>query len=62
MKNLTFKLFYLILFIFSSILNAQTFTNFTTNEGLPDDYVSGGIAIDSNNNKWVGVKSFFEVL
>ena len=34
--------------------SGQTFTTFTTTQGLPDNFCSGGVAIDNNNNVWVG--------
>ena len=33
---------------------AQTFTNYSTTNGLPDNFCVGGIAVDTNNNVWVG--------
>jgi len=33
------------------------FTNYTQTEGLTDNYVCGGIAIDANNVKWFGTQS-----
>ncbi|MFH0895530.1 MAG: two-component regulator propeller domain-containing protein [Bacteroidota bacterium] len=38
----------------TNIASAQTFTTYTTVQGLPDNYISGGVAIDNNNNKWFG--------
>lgn len=43
--------FLFILFV-SGALTAQTFVNFTTSNGLPDNFTSG-IAVDNNNHKWV---------
>jgi len=38
-------------------LNAQvTFTNYTTDEGLANDVVYGGVCIDQNNTKWFGTE------
>jgi len=34
--------------------SGQTFTTFTTTDGLPDNFCSGGVAIDNNNDVWVG--------
>jgi ligand-binding sensor domain-containing protein len=55
MKKL-FSTFICILIIASAgKTNAQNFVNYTTgNSGLPDDYISGGVAIDTNNIKWFG--------
>lgn len=33
---------------------AQVFTNYTTTQGLADNYVSGGVVIDASGNKWFG--------
>lgn len=39
-------------------LSAQiSFTNFTTVNGLIDNFVSGGVAVDNNNVKWFGTQS-----
>ncbi len=38
----------------SSLLKAQTFINYTTTDGLPDNFIVGGVAVDTNNNKWFG--------
>ena len=46
----------LYIFIFTSITLAQSpeWTNYTSsNSGLPDNYVNA-IAVDENNNKWIG--------
>lgn len=44
-----------ILLIFSGfIVKSQTFTNYTTTDGLPDNFITGGVAIDTNNIKWFG--------
>ena len=44
-----------ILFFSTNLLVAQEFTNYTTsNSGLPDNYINGGVAIDQNNDKWFG--------
>lgn len=54
MKTKTLIYIFLFVFIqgFMPIIKSQTFVNYTTNNGLPDDFVTG-IAIDTNNNKWV---------
>ncbi|MBU0489976.1 MAG: T9SS type A sorting domain-containing protein [Bacteroidetes bacterium] len=43
-----------IFVLISSGIFAQTFTTYTTTDGLPDDYIIGGVAIDTNNNVWAG--------
>jgi len=44
-----------LLIAFVSQVNAQTFTNYTAaNSDLPSDYICGGVAVDNNNNVWVG--------
>ena len=53
MKNT--RLFFLLSCLFlSGMLKAQTFTTFTTTEGLSDDFIYGGIAVDQNNHIWAG--------
>lgn len=54
MKKLFYKTFCIILLFSGSIVKAQTFINYTTANGLPDDYIRGGVAVDTNNNKWFG--------
>ncbi len=47
----------LCLVIISLVMNSTaqvTFTNFTTSNGLPDNFINGGVAVDTNNNIWVG--------
>ncbi|HNW88969.1 MAG TPA: two-component regulator propeller domain-containing protein [Bacteroidales bacterium] len=56
MKKLLLTLCVLMLGALCSV-NAQ-FTNYTVaTSDLPSDYVGGGIAIDTNNNVWVGTDS-----
>lgn len=39
-------------------VNAQvTFTNYTTIDGLADDFVCGGVCVDQNNDVWFGTQS-----
>ncbi|MBI5217627.1 MAG: T9SS type A sorting domain-containing protein [Bacteroidia bacterium] len=57
MKNLIIKVIYVLTFVSVNIANAQLFTNYTTSDGLPDNYICGGIAIDTNNIKWFGTAS-----
>jgi ligand-binding sensor domain-containing protein len=53
MKNT--RLFFLLSCLFlSGIIKAQTFTTFTTTEGLSDDFIHGGVAVDQNNHIWAG--------
>jgi ligand-binding sensor domain-containing protein len=55
MKKLFFSAICLLLIATGSVTNAQiTFTNYTHLDGLPDDYICGGVAVDTNNNKWFG--------
>ncbi|PKP23004.1 MAG: hypothetical protein CVU05_01510 [Bacteroidetes bacterium HGW-Bacteroidetes-21] len=56
MKKLSFLISLLCLLFISGSLNAQStsITNYTTANGLPDDYVSGGVVVDQDNNKWFG--------
>lgn len=42
-----------IILITLTTAKAQTFVNYTTSDGLPDNYATG-VAIDKNNNKWIG--------
>jgi len=54
MKNLLIKTICIILVLSGTTANAQLFTNYTTVDGLPDNYIVGGVAVDTNNNKWFG--------
>jgi ligand-binding sensor domain-containing protein len=54
MKKLFTAMLCMILLIANSNSNAQTFTNYHTTDGLPDNFICGGVAVDSNNNVWVG--------
>jgi len=59
MKKLVFLTMLVIMpaMLFMSV-NAQVgFTNYTTAQGLIDDFVSGGVAIDENGVKWFGTQS-----
>lgn len=42
--------------LIDSNVNAQSFTNYTTADGLPDNNVNG-VAVDANNVKWFGTQS-----
>jgi len=54
MKKLLFVALCILLYGIQNKVNAQ-FTNFTvSNSDLPSDYVSGGVAVDTNNFVWVG--------
>ena len=56
-KSLIIPFLMLVLSVFSNA-GAQTFENFTTaNSGLPDDFVCGGVAIDTSGNKWFATAS-----
>ncbi|MAO33044.1 MAG: hypothetical protein CL824_06005 [Crocinitomicaceae bacterium] len=50
------KIFFSLIFIIPSFLNAQTFTNYTVNDGLIDNSVNC-ISIDGNNNVWIGTQN-----
>jgi ligand-binding sensor domain-containing protein len=52
MKKLLFS-FIAFLLVSGSMVNAQ-FTNYTTTDGLPSNYICGGVAIDTNNHVWAG--------
>lgn len=54
MNKLFLKICLALIVVSIGTTHAQIFTNFNTSNGLPDDYVSGGVAIDTNNNKWFG--------
>lgn len=58
MKNY-FKYSAAFVLLFSTLcVTAQiSFTNYTNVNGLADDFVSGGVAIDNNNAKWFGTQS-----
>ncbi|MBK7214059.1 MAG: T9SS type A sorting domain-containing protein [Bacteroidales bacterium] len=55
MKSKAFLLILLTLTILNSFLGAQSFTNYTTDNGLPDNNVNG-VAVDGNNVKWFGTQ------
>lgn len=59
MKLLKGLVFVTILsFLLNVDLAAQvTFTNYQTQDGLPHNYISGGVAIDINNNVWIGTQA-----
>jgi len=60
MKNTLTVIFTLIFGSFNTIAQAQNdvnFTNFSTDNGLPDNYVRGGVVVDQNNIKWFGTAS-----
>jgi len=54
MKNILKSLMIFCLCICINTLQAQTFTTYTTTDGLPDNFCSGGVAIDDSNHVWVG--------
>jgi ligand-binding sensor domain-containing protein len=56
MKSLVKLIIGLLMSLFIIHANAQTFTNYTTTDGLPDNNVNG-VAIDRNNNKWFGTQT-----
>jgi ligand-binding sensor domain-containing protein len=56
LKRLVFVSILSLLLSFN--LTAQvTFTNYQTQDGLPHNYISGGVAIDINNNVWIGTQA-----
>ena len=47
----------IVMLIFTVVkVQSQTFINYTTSNGLPDDFVTG-IAVDTNNVKWASTAS-----
>lgn len=44
----------ILMMAYTSALQAQSFTTYTTSEGLADNYVVGGVAVDGNNHVWAG--------
>ncbi|MFH0866148.1 MAG: two-component regulator propeller domain-containing protein [Bacteroidota bacterium] len=54
MKNIFITTICILLFFSGFLAKSQTFTNYTTTDGLPDNFITGGVAIDTNNNKWFG--------
>ncbi|MFH2144387.1 MAG: two-component regulator propeller domain-containing protein, partial [Bacteroidota bacterium] len=54
MNKISFLFFSLFLVLTGNILKSQTFTNYTVADGLPDNFINGGVAVDSDNNKWFG--------
>jgi len=51
-NHISMILMTILLIITSLNLKSQNFINYTTSNGLPDNFVTG-IAIDSNNVKWI---------
>jgi ligand-binding sensor domain-containing protein len=54
MKKTLWMISCFILITSGSLVKAQSFKNYTTADGLPDNFINGGVAVDSNNNKWFG--------
>lgn len=54
MKRFLFSFAIICFFLAGSSVKAQLFTNYSTTDGLPDNYVCGGLAVDGNNNIWAG--------
>ena len=54
-KKVCFYIISLVLLV-SGTANSQSFTNYTSANGLPDNNVNG-VAVDSNNVKWFGTQS-----
>lgn len=53
MKKSAF-LFALGFLTISMALSGQILTNYTTADGLPDNFICGGVAVDEDNNIWFG--------
>lgn len=56
MKNSGYKAVIIVMVCLVNFVHAQTFTNYTTNEGLPDNNVNG-VAIDTSDVKWFGTQA-----
>ncbi|MFZ4399474.1 MAG: two-component regulator propeller domain-containing protein [Bacteroidales bacterium] len=57
LMNVFLKLIVIFIFFLNIPgVNSQNFTNYTTTNGLPDNFVTG-IAIDTNNIKWISTAS-----
>ncbi|NVO03870.1 MAG: T9SS type A sorting domain-containing protein [Bacteroidetes bacterium] len=54
MKKLLSKLIIIVLILSGGTAKSQYFTNYTTLDGLPDNFIVGGVAVDNDNNKWFG--------
>lgn len=54
MNNILSKVICVFLILTGFLSKSQTFTSYTTSDGLPDNFINGGVAVDSNNNKWFG--------
>ena len=54
-KNIYFSVFLMVLCV--NLLAQVNFTNYTTADGLADDYVCGGVCVDNNNSVWFGTQS-----
>lgn len=56
MKTTAFSLIFLLFLLSGSLLSAQTFTNYTTSNGLPSDNVLC-VTTDSNSVAWFGTQN-----
>ncbi len=54
MKHFCTYLILVFCLFLSGNMMAQTFTSFTTADGLPDNFINGGVAVDQSNNIWIG--------
>lgn len=54
MKRFAKSFFSICLMAAFGFASGQTFTTFTTTDGLPDNFCSGGVVIDDSNHVWVG--------
>ncbi|HNQ68282.1 MAG TPA: two-component regulator propeller domain-containing protein [Bacteroidales bacterium] len=59
MKKILFAVLLVMIpaMLFVKVSAQVGFTNFTSLQGLVDDFVTGGVAIDANNVKWFGTQS-----
>jgi ligand-binding sensor domain-containing protein len=57
MRTLFLSLAGAIMLLGASFAKSQTITNYTTTDGLSDNFISGGVAVDNNDVKWFGTAS-----
>ena len=55
MNRFKTKLLLIVLMLSGTLIQAQTFTNYTSVDSLPSDNVTG-VAIDAANQKWFGTQ------
>jgi ligand-binding sensor domain-containing protein len=56
MKNAISYFLIILVVLTGYIVRAQHFTNYTSVDGLPSDYVTG-VAVDANNHKWFSTQA-----